>query len=74
MLTGKDIHAFLRENGIKPDDKITVHAALRAVGKIENGADGRDRVVADWMAQGLDVKADFFSATELRLAAVATPA
>ena len=36
--------------------------------------DGRSETGADWMAQGLDVKADFFSATELRFAAVATPA
>lgn len=53
MLTGKDIHAFLRENGIKPDDKITVHAALRAVGQIENGADGLIDGLCSYLCDGL---------------------
>ncbi len=53
MLNRTDIHTFLRENGIKPDDKITVHAALRAVGKIENGADGLIDGLRSYLTDGL---------------------
>ena len=53
MLNRTDIHTFLRENGIKPDDKITAHAALRAVGKIENGADGLIDGLRSYLTDGL---------------------
>ena len=53
MLNARDIHTFLRENGIRPDDKITVHAALRSVGKIENGADGLIDGLHSYLRDGL---------------------
>ena len=40
MLTKKDIFRFLEENGIKHNDKVVIHASLRSIGSIENGADG----------------------------------
>ena len=40
MLTKQEIIEFLENNGIKHDDKIVVHASLRSVGAIEDGADG----------------------------------
>ena len=53
MLTQNDIHAFLRENGIRPDDRVTIHAALRSVGKIENGADGLIDGLRTYLHDGL---------------------
>lgn len=53
MLTKNDIHRFLKENGIKSDDKVTVHASLRAVGKIENGADGLIDGISSYLSEGL---------------------
>ncbi len=40
LITKQDIHEFLKNAGIRHDDKVTIHASLRSVGKIENGADG----------------------------------
>lgn len=40
MLTKSEITKFLEDNGIKHDDKVVVHASLRSVGEIEDGADG----------------------------------
>ena len=53
MITQKDIHRFLKDNGIKSDDKITVHASLRSVGDIENGADGLIDGIVSYLADGL---------------------
>lgn len=53
MLTQTDIRTFLRENGIRPDDKIIVHAALRKIGKIENGADGLIDGLRSYLTDGL---------------------
>ena len=52
--------------------RVAVRPVLDPALVYEHG--GRRETGAVWMAQGLDVKADFFSATELRFAAVATPA
>ena len=53
MLTKKEIEAFLEENGIRRDDKITIHASLRSVGPVEDGADGLIDAVRDYLAQGI---------------------
>ena len=53
MITKTDIHALLRENGIRPDDKVTVHASLRSTGGIENGADGLIDGIVSYLANGL---------------------
>ncbi|MBP5493038.1 MAG: AAC(3) family N-acetyltransferase [Clostridiales bacterium] len=53
MLTKNDIHEFLESNGIRHDDKVTVHAALRAVGPIEGGADGLIDAMISYLDKGL---------------------
>ncbi|MBO7451046.1 MAG: AAC(3) family N-acetyltransferase [Clostridiales bacterium] len=53
MLTKKEITDFLKANGIKRDDKVVVHASLRSVGSIENGADGLIDAMADYLDKGL---------------------
>ena len=53
MITGSDIIAFLKSSGIRPDDKVTVHCALRSIGKIENGADGLIDAFCAYLSDGL---------------------
>lgn len=53
MVTKNDIVGFLKENGIRPDDKVTVHASLRAVGPIEDGADGLIDAMISYLSEGL---------------------
>ena len=53
MLTKKDIQDFLKENGIVPSDKVTVHASLRSVGEIEGGADGLIDAMSSYLSSGL---------------------
>ncbi|MBR5742576.1 MAG: AAC(3) family N-acetyltransferase [Clostridia bacterium] len=53
MVTAKDIHQFLRESGVRRDDKVTVHVSLRAIGKIENGADGMIDAFSSYLSDGL---------------------
>lgn len=53
MLTKNDIHTFLKENGIKHNDKVAVHASLRSVGEIENGADGLIDGICGYLTEGL---------------------
>ena len=53
MITARDIFAFLKEAGIKPDDKVTIHCSLRAVGRIERGADGLIDAFRGYLDEGL---------------------
>ena len=53
MLTKQDIISFLQENGIQHNDKIAVHASLRSIGPIENGADGLIDAICSWLNQGI---------------------
>lgn len=53
MLTKKDIKDFLLSNGIKNDDKVTVHASLRSVCPIEDGADGLIDALRYYLDKGL---------------------
>ena len=53
MLTKQDIIAFLEKNGIRHDDKVVVHASLRSVGPIENGADGLIDAMCSYLDKGL---------------------
>ena len=53
MLTKKDITDFLETNGIRHDDKVTIHASLRSVGPIENGADGLIDALKSYLDKGL---------------------
>ncbi len=52
-ITKTDIHRFLSDCGIRPDDKITMHVSLRAVGPIEGGADGLIDAFCDFLSDGL---------------------
>ena len=53
MLTKKDISAFLEGAGIRQDDKVTIHCSLRAIGRIENGADGLIDAFREYLSNGL---------------------
>ena len=53
MLTKKEIIEFLENNGIRHDDKIVVHASLRSVGPIEDGADGLIDAMCSYLDEGL---------------------
>ncbi len=53
MVTIKDIFDFLNECGIKRDDKVTMHCSLRAIGIIENGADGLIDGICQYLDEGL---------------------
>ena len=53
MVTKKDVFRLLEELGIRHDDKITVHSSLRAVGAIENGADGLIDAFCEYLSDGL---------------------
>jgi len=53
MLTKNDIIRFLEENGIRHDDKVVIHASLRSIGPIENGADGLIDAMCEYLSEGL---------------------
>lgn len=53
MLTKNDIIRFLEENGIRHDDKVVIHASLRSIGPIENGADGLIDAMCEYLNEGL---------------------
>ena len=53
MITKQDIHELLKNAGIRHDDKVTIHASLRSVGKIENGADGLIDAFGEYLCNGL---------------------
>ena len=53
LITKEDILVFLKNAGIKHDDKVTIHCSLRAIGKIENGADGLIDAFCEYLNNGL---------------------
>lgn len=53
MLTKQEIAVFLEENGIRHDDKVVVHASLRSVGPVEDGADGLIDAMRAYLDNGL---------------------
>ncbi|MBQ5335240.1 MAG: AAC(3) family N-acetyltransferase [Oscillospiraceae bacterium] len=53
MITQNDIFTFLKTNGFRRDDKVTIHCSLRAIGKIENGADGLIDAFCAYLSDGL---------------------
>ena len=40
MFTKEELKAQIRAMGILPTDTVLVHSSLRAIGPVENGADG----------------------------------
>ena len=53
MVTKEDVFKLLFDVGIKKDDKVAVHSSLRAVGEIENGADGLIDALCEYLSEGL---------------------
>lgn len=53
MITKHDIFTFLEGAGIKPDDVVTIHCSLRAIGKIEHGADDLIDAFCEYLQDGL---------------------
>ena len=53
MLTKQDILRFLRDNEIRHNDKMIVHASLRSIGPIEDGANGLIDAMRSWLDQGI---------------------
>ncbi len=53
MITKNDIFVFLKNCGVKNDDKLTLHCSLRSIGKIENGADGFIDAFSEYLSDGL---------------------
>ncbi len=52
-VTQTDLHRLLAACGIRPDDKVTMHTSLRAVGSIEGGADGLIDAFCTYLCDGL---------------------
>lgn len=53
MVTKNDVFRFLEDCGIQRDGKVTVHTSLRAIGPIENGADGLIDAFCEYLSDGL---------------------
>ncbi len=53
MVTKNEIMQLLADCGIRHDDKVTMHAALRSVGSIDGGADGLIDAVSAYLSDGL---------------------
>lgn len=53
MIAKKDIFALLESQGIRHNDVVTIHAALRAAGPIEGGADGLIDGLKEYLCDGL---------------------
>ena len=53
MITKQDIFRLLEQQGIRHDDIVTIHAALRAAGPIEGGADGLIDALKEYLCDGL---------------------
>lgn len=53
MITRKDVFHLLETHGVQPSDVVTIHAALRAAGPIEGGADGLIDALTDYLHDGL---------------------
>lgn len=53
MVTKADIFHLLRDCAIRHDDKVTIHCSLRAIGPMENGADGLIDAFREYLSEGL---------------------
>ncbi len=53
MITKGDVFNLLKNLGLRHDDKITIHCSLRAIGQIENGADGLIDAFCEYLYDGL---------------------
>lgn len=53
MVTKQDIFAMLEAVGVRPDDKVTIHTSLKAVGPIEGGAETLLDALREYLCDGL---------------------
>lgn len=53
MVTKQNIFTALEDMGVKHTDYVTIHAALRAAGPIENGADGLIDALKEYLSDGM---------------------
>lgn len=53
MFTKEQLKAQLAEMGLKPTDTVLIHTSLRAVGPVENGADGVIDAFCEYLSDGL---------------------
>lgn len=53
MVTKQNVFEMLKNFGILPQDKVTMHISLKAVGEIENGAEGLLDALREYLSEGL---------------------
>ena len=53
MINRNDVFNMLQSVGVKPDDKVTIHCSLKAIGEIEGGADGLIDAFCEYLSEGL---------------------
>lgn len=53
MITQQDVFRLLESHGVKHNDTLTIHAALRKAGPIEGGADGLIDALVAYLDEGL---------------------
>lgn len=53
MTTKEQLKAQLRDMGIAPDDTVLIHISLKAVGEVENGAEGLIDAFREYLSEGL---------------------
>ncbi len=53
MVSKKDIFHLLEECNIEKDDIVTIHCSLRAIGELENGAEGLIDAFCEYLEDGL---------------------
>lgn len=53
MFKKEELMAQIQAMGIRPDDTVMIHISMRAVGKVENGADGVIDAFRDYLTEGL---------------------
>ena len=53
MVTKQDVFQMMERFGIRRDDKVTMHTSLKAIGPIENGAEGLLDALREYLCDGL---------------------
>lgn len=53
MFKKEELMAQIQAMGIRPDDTVMIHISMRAVGEVENGADGVIDAFRDYLTDGL---------------------
>ncbi len=53
MFTGEELQEQIRAMGITPSDTVLIHTSMRAVGEVENGADGVIDAFCNYLKDGL---------------------